>query len=52
MSVQHDFPATRFLCDTIRIKDGRMTKTDLRRKWKAGEYAGVCPKWAKWVMEG
>lgn len=46
MPTPPDFPSTRFLCDVVRYQMKAMTKDQIRAKWKAGEYAGVCPKWA------
>lgn len=46
-----NFPATRFLCDVIRYQLGQMTKDQIRANWKAGQYRGVNPDWAKWNIE-
>jgi len=45
-----EFPATRFLCDVERYRMRLLTRDELRRKWAAGEYAGVPADYAKWVM--
>lgn len=45
-----DFPATKFLCDVARMGMGKMSKDEIRQRWAAGEYRGVCPKWAAWNM--
>lgn len=39
------FPATQFMLDWIKMDMGQLTRTDLRRNYQAGHYAGVCPKW-------
>lgn len=45
------YPATDFLCDLIRMRQGQMTKDQIRAKWKAGEYPGVNPVWAGECMK-
>lgn len=52
MRKQPDFPATRFLCEVIRMNQGQTTREAIRKAWAAGKYDGVCPKWAAWVMGG
>jgi hypothetical protein len=41
-----DFPATRFLCDLERVRQGVLTLDAVRGKWAAGEYGAICRKWA------
>ena len=41
---------TNYLSDLIRMEQGKMTKRDIREKWKAGKYPGVTDEYAAWAM--
>ena len=43
-------PLTAFLCDLIDIQERRITKDEVRARWKAGKYRGVKPDYAAWAM--
>lgn len=42
---------TNYLSDLIRLEQGKMTKRDIREKWKAGKYQGVSGEYAAWAMK-
>lgn len=50
MQREGGFVLTDFLCDVIDWQEGRITRDDLRARWKAGKYRGVNPEYAKWQM--
>lgn len=43
-------PLTTFLCDLVDVQERRISKDEVRKRWKAGNYRGVKAEYAKWAI--
>lgn len=43
-------PLTTFLCDLVDVREHRIKKDEVSKRWKAGNYRGVKADYAAWAI--